>query len=215
MRYNNDEYREGKDINVCFHIGHGYSRSGKYYNQGYKTYVPYVESISELFGNAVIEDYDEDGNPLPDVLWKLMDSTRDKVLLTGRVEIENETGILEWDGPYNTDIVQSIHDCTKDDNELLIEAYNNEDPVHISALCYAADALGMLIAEEVKVYRSNATVHLYNYVNKGPITLQRDAAEEIGEEGYREMLQELGFVDRSVDEIISNLEMYEWFDNRV
>ena len=92
---------EAQDLKVRFHIGRG----GRFNNAGHKTYVGTVNELSDCFGDFIVISEDENGKTLPDSEWKLVDSGRN-VILSGRDEIESETGIRDWDGEYDTDIVR-------------------------------------------------------------------------------------------------------------
>lgn len=111
-----------KSIIVSFHVGRG----GYHNNPGYKSFNPYVHSIQDLFEDAFINCEDEDGNPLPDNEWTLTDQGGN-IILEGRQEIESPVGILEWDTIYDTDIVKYIEDCTEEEIELIMKAYQNHE----------------------------------------------------------------------------------------
>ena len=111
-----------KSIIVCFHVGRG----GYLNNPGYKSFNPYVHSIQDLFEDGFLNCEDEDGNELPDEEWTLTDQGGN-IILEGRQEIESPVGILEWDTIYDTDIVKYIEDCTKEEIELIMEAYRNQE----------------------------------------------------------------------------------------
>lgn len=112
-----------KSIIVCFHVGRG----GYLNNPGQKTYNPYVKTLQDIYNsidNCFIMNEDEDGNELPDEEWLLTDAGG-KIILKGRKEIESPVGILEWDTIYDTDIVKYIEDCTYEEIELIMKAYQN------------------------------------------------------------------------------------------
>lgn len=111
-----------KSIIVCFHVGRG----GYHNNPGYKSFNPYVHSVQDLFEYGFLNSEDEDGNPLPDNEWTLTDQGGN-IILEGRKEIESPVGVLEWDTIYDTDIVRYIEDCTKEEMELVMEAYRNQE----------------------------------------------------------------------------------------
>lgn len=111
-----------KSIIVCFHVGRG----GYLNSPGQKIYNPYVHSIQDLFEDGFLNCEDEDGNTLPDEEWTLTDQSGN-IILEGRREIESPVGILEWDTIYDTDIVKYIEDCTKEEMELIMEAYRNQE----------------------------------------------------------------------------------------
>lgn len=94
-----------QDLKVRFHIGRG----GHFNNAGHKTYIGTVNGLSDCFGESSIIDVDDNGDKLPDNKWQLVDGGGN-VILTGRDKIESETGILDWDGEYDTDIVRKLSD---------------------------------------------------------------------------------------------------------
>ena len=115
---------EPKTIIVSFHVGtDGYNN-----RPGHKTYCSCVKNLQEFihYNNAFINCEDEDGNPLPDEEWTLTDQGGN-IILEGRQEIESPVGILEWDTIYDTDIVKYIEDCTEEEIELIMKAYQNHE----------------------------------------------------------------------------------------
>lgn len=99
-----------KNIRVAFHIGRG----GHFHNPGHKTFNPNVHTLLDCCADVMIISEDENGHQLPDEQWQLVDSGSN-VIVEGRQNIESETGILEWDTIYNTDIVRNIEDCDYDE----------------------------------------------------------------------------------------------------
>lgn len=143
-----------ENINVCFHIGRG----GRFHNQGYKTFDGWITKLQECFGEdpCVIDD-DEDGNLLPDDQWRLIDGGG-KVLLEGREAIESETGIIDRDGDYDTDIVCSISDCTDEELEVIVKAYNDGEYVSKDVIDTVCDMLGYTHVHSVKVEGTTAQI---------------------------------------------------------
>ena len=109
-----------KSIIVCFHVGRG----GYLNNPGQKTYNPYVKTLQDLFEYGFLNCEDEDGNPLPDNEWTLTDQGGN-IILEGRKEIESPVGILDWDTIYDTDEAKYLEDCTNEEIELIMKAYQN------------------------------------------------------------------------------------------
>lgn len=92
---------------VHFHIGRG----GRFHNPGYKTFVG-VEDMHPSESSIVFEQ-DEDGKPLPDEDWVLVDGGGSE-LMRGKANILARTGRL-------------IEDCNDDEVELIKTAIIKED----------------------------------------------------------------------------------------
>ena len=202
---NTTVFEEAQNIKVRFHIGRG----GHFNNAGHKTYVGTVNDLSDCFGDSSIICEDENGKPLPDSEWQLVDGGGN-VILTGRDEIESETGILDWDGEYDTDIVRHLSECDDDEYQLILDAAERGEYVEKAVLAYACSALDKLMATSIKVYPSNMEV----FTQDGCITLQRDdfsVYTEDEEDEVRELLADKGFISESIDKIINKMEMNEWF----
>ena len=201
---NTTVFEEAQNIKVRFHIGRG----GRFHNAGHKTYVGTVNGLSDCFGEStMLISEDENGKPLPDSEWRLVDGG---VILSGRDEIESETGILDWDGEYDTDIVRHLSECDDDEYQLILDAAERGEYVEKAVLAYACSALDKLMATNIKVYPSNMEV----FTQEGCITLQRDdfsVYTEDEEDEVRELLADKGFLSESIDKIIVNMEMNEWF----
>ena len=198
---------EAQNMKVRFHIGRG----GQFNNAGHKTYVGTVNDLSDCFGDSIVFSEDENGKPLPDSEWRLVDGGGN-VILTGRDEIESETGILDWDGEYDTDIVRNLSECDDDEYQLILDAAERGAYVEKDVLAYACSALDKLMATSIKVYPSNMEV----FTQDGCITLQRDeflVYTEDEEDEVRELLADKGFFSESIDKIIVKMEMNEWFSD--
>ena len=196
---------KAQDVKVRFHIGRG----GRFHNAGYKTYRGTVDSLADCFGNCTILSEDENGNILPDAEWQLIDGGGN-VILSGRDEIESETGILDWDGDYDTDIVRYLSDCDDDEYQMVLDAAERGEYVEETVLAYACSALDMLLATTIKVYPSNMEV----FTQEGCIQLMCDdfsVYTEDEEDDVRELLADKGFISQSIDKIITNMEIYQWF----
>ena len=194
-----------QDLKVRFHIGRG----GHFNNEGHKTYVGTVNELSDCFGDSIVISEDENGKTLPDSEWQLVDSGSN-VILSGRDEIESETGILDWDGEYDTDIVRKLSECDDDEYQLIFDTAERGGHVEEPVLAYACSALDKLMATNIKVYPSNMEV----FTQEGCVHLERDnfsVYTKDEEDEVRELLADKGFISESIDEIIVKMEMNEWF----
>ena len=196
---------EAQDLKVRFHIGRG----GRFNNAGHKTYVGTVNELSDCFGDSIVISEDENGKTLPDSDWQLVDSGSN-VILSGRDEIESETGILDWDGEYDTDIVRKLSECDDEEYQLILDTAERGGHVEEPVLAFACHELGKLLATNIKVYPSNMEV----FTQEGCVHLERDnfsVYTEDEEDDVRELLADKGFISESIDEIIVKMEMYDWF----
>ena len=196
---------EAQNMKVRFHIGRG----GHFNNAGHKTYVGTVNDLSDCFGDSIVISEDENGKPLPDSEWQLVDSGSN-VILSGRDEIENDTGILDWDGEYDTDIVRKLSECDDDEYQLILDTAERGAYVEKDVLAYVCSALGKLMATNIKVYPSNMEV----FTQEDCVHLERDnfsVYTKDEEDDVRELLADKGFISESIDEIIVKMEMYDWF----
>ena len=194
-----------QDLKVRFHIGRG----GHFNNAGHKTYVWTVNDLSDCFGDSFLLSDDENGKTLPDSEWQLVDGGGN-VILTGRDEIESETGILDWYGEYDTDIVRKLSECDDDEYQLIFDTAERGGHVEEPVLAYACHELGKLMATNIKVYPSNMEV----FTQEGCVHLERDnfsVYTKDDEDDVRELLADKGFISESIDEIIVKMEMSEWF----
>ena len=198
---------EAQNMKVRFHIGRG----GQFNNAGHKTYVGTVNDLSDCFGDSIVFSEDENGKPLPDSEWRLVDGGGN-VILTGRDEIESETGILDWDGEYDTDIVRNLSECDDDEYKMILDTEERGAYVEKDVLAYVCSVLGKLMATNIKVYPSNMEV----FTQEGCVHLERDnfsVYTKDEEDDVRELLADKGFISESIDEIIVKMEMSEWFSD--
>lgn len=136
-----------KKMIVAFHIGRG----GRHNNAGHKSFNGNVKSLKDCFNKCTIINDDEDGNILPDDEWVLLDGG-DNIILQGRNEIDSETGILDFDGDYDTDIVEYVEDCTDEELRLICDAWKDGEYIDDDILAYA-----LLKVDYLNIYRGVAT----------------------------------------------------------
>ena len=193
-------------LNVWFHVGH----DDRSYTTPCKRYIDTVSALSDTFKeDSMVDKTDENGEPLPDSEWKLLDRVGN-IILQGREEIEAETGVIDWDALYDCDIVCNITECSDDEYKLILDAAEREEYVDEDVLSYACQRLGKLLATSIKVYPSNMEV----FTQDGCVSLMRDnfsVYTEDEEDEVRELLAGKGFIQKSIDEIIVEMEIYEWF----
>ena len=203
---NTTVFEEAQNIKVRFHIGRG----GRFHNAGHKTYVGTVNDLSDCFGDSFIISEDENGKTLPDSEWQLMDGGGN-VILSGRDEIESETGILDWDGEYDTDIVCYLTDCDERECQLIFDAAEKGEYIEYHILAYVCSALDKLIARSINVTPTTMEVHTQE---EEYTILQRDDYSSYSEDEVdevRDLLEEEGFISKSIDKIINKMEANEWF----
>ena len=203
---NTTVFEEAQNIKVRFHIGRG----GHFNNAGFKTYVGTVNELSDCFGDSIVISEDENGKTLPDSEWKLVDSGSN-VILSGRDEIESETGILDWDGEYDTDIVCYLTDCDERECQLIFDAAEKGEYIEYHILAYVCSALDKLIARSINVTPTTMEVHTQE---EEYTILQRDDYSSYSEDEVdevRDLLEEEGFISKSIDKIIDKMEENEWF----
>ena len=203
---NTTVFEEAQNIKVRFHIGRG----GRFHNAGHKTYVGTVNELSDCFGDSIVISEDENGKTLPDSEWKLVDSGSN-VILSGRDEIESETGILDWDGEYDTDIVCYLTDCDERECQLIFDAAEKGEYIEYHILAYVCSALDKLIARSINVTPTTMEVHTQE---EEYTILQRDDYSSYSEDEVdevRDLMEEEGFISKSIDKIIDKMEDNEWF----
>ena len=203
---NTTVFEEVQNIKVRFHIGRG----GHFNNAGFKTYVGTVNELSDCFGDSFLISEDENGKTLPDSEWRLMDGGGN-VILSGRDEIESETGILDWDGEYDTDIVCYLTDCDERECQLIFDAAEKGEYIEYHILAYVCSALDKLIARSINVTPTTMEVHTQE---EEYTILQRDDYSSYSEDEVdevRDLLEEEGFISKSIDKIIDKMEDNEWF----
>ena len=198
--------------NVCFHIGRG----GHFHNAGYKTFNSNVTRLQECFGPAEIINQDEDGNELPSTHWMLIDAAAGKVFMTGRDEIESETGVLDWDGEYDTDIVKPLSECTDDEYGLILMAWNEHDcSLDEDIARYAAVATGTPMIERMTFDGGTLRLDMYGFTEN--YTLKRGVFNDetlfSREEQLRGELRYYDFMERDIDRVMDAVSDECWFDD--
>lgn len=108
---------------VAFHIGRG----GRFHNGGHYTY---MNEVSDFFDLLTLRSeylfwHDTDANDkvLPPEEQYITDGAGNQLLTYD--EANQSTGILDFDGEYNTDIVCSLYDCPAAAEEALLKAFKD------------------------------------------------------------------------------------------
>lgn len=167
---------------VAFHVGRG----GRFYNPGHKTFKPHIKKLSDCFSeNSFIIQEDEEGNPLPDEQWSLIDGGGN-VILEGRDNIESDTGILDWDGEYDTDIVKYLSDCSDSEIGSIYQSYLDDEYMDGELKDYVCTEKGMHRIDKVKFYQCNAEIHCQDCT----ISYFWDGEEDVTEEEVAEWMAE-------------------------
>ncbi len=187
------------EINVCFHIG------GVQGNQ--KCFVPGINTRQECFGDAIIMNIDEDGNLLPDDEWQLIDKGGN-VILQGRENIESPTGIISWDGIYNTDIVKKLTDCSVEEYKLIIKAYNEGECVDEDVIAHACTQLGYYVA--LSMDADSTAINIHSNYSDVLIQREREDGDDWCEEYVRQELEPFDFLERSVADVIDEMYNSGW-----
>lgn len=165
--------------------------------------------MSDCFGESIVISEDDNGKSLPDSKWQLVDGGGN-VILSGRDKIESETGILDWDGEFDTDIVRKLSECDDDEYQMIFDTAERGAYVDKDVLAYVCSEFGKLLATNIKVYPSNMEV----FTQEGCVSLMRDEFSvytKDEEDDVRELLADKDFISESIDDIISKMETYEWF----
>lgn len=198
-----------QNVKVRFHVGRG----GHFHNAGHKTYVGTVDSLADCFGDAFIISEDDNGKVLPDSEWQLVDDGGNVILL-GREQIESSTGVLDWDGQYDTDVVMSLSERSDDEYQIIIDAFNDGEYVEEEVIDYACSAIDMLRMKPIGVLDAGCTFEgdkMTIHTQDGDrIVCRNDFANE---DEARELVSDMGFINESVDEIAFRMENEGgWFD---
>lgn len=196
----NSVYNYAAKILVHFHIGRG----GRFHDHGNKTYIGTVNGLSDCYGDAFIISEDENGNAMPDKDWKLLDGAGN-IILEGREAIESPTGVLDWDGEYDTDIVRHISECGDDEYQLIIDAYNRHNYVDEDVLDYACQATDSLHSKKITINGDSIDVQ----TQYKTATFERNAFSSFNE--AKAVIIDMGFPERDAERISCVMRGERWF----
>lgn len=201
---------EEKKIVVRFHIGRG----GSFHNGGYKTFIGeenLQDVIMSMGENMTIISEDENGKELPRNEWKLI--YHDHVVLEGE-EIEAETGVIEVDGIYDTDICRYIEDCDEHELELIWEEIELDtslvwSPNHDELRQAVSELLDRPLVTSMRFYPSNMELK----TTLGGWNISRDDYQDMTPEGAIEALMEDYLLTRhDAEKVEDEMENYDWID---
>ena len=196
-RNNNSE----NAIFVSFHIGRGghFNNTGHLSFHGEENFQQLIQRCSDV---CMIINEDENGKPLADEDWQLVD-TGSNVILQGRDEIEAEKGRLEWDTIYDTDYVETTDNLSDNELECLWNAYLNEEYMSDELKDEICTLKGMKRVHEVKRYPCNLIVS--DQTSCTCIDIDQMAGEYSRDE-WREDLEQKDFDKLSIEKILDKME---------
>lgn len=112
---------------VAFQTSRTDNQNHRHSNGGHRRFLDYDRPLQYYFDNCWVMGEDpETRDALPDEDWQLIDSGGN-VILRGRDAIECETGVLDFDGIYDTVVVKRLEDCDENELRLIAEAWNYVD----------------------------------------------------------------------------------------
>lgn len=92
-------------------------------SRGTKKIIDFDRKLSDYFDdNTFLVNVDFNGNELPADQWTLTNGAGNTIL-EGREAIESETGVLDFDGEYDTIYVVSTDNLSEEETELLRTHY--------------------------------------------------------------------------------------------
>lgn len=193
---------------VSFHIGRG----GHFGNQGYLSFTgeeDFQDLIRRCSDVCLIVDTAIDENDveyeLPKDKWHL-DDLGSNVILEGRDKIEALTGILDWDGDYNTDYVTTTDDLSEKELDVLYKAYLDEEWMSEDLKDEICNQMGLKRVRNIEVYQTSLELD----TNCGSDVVDFDGQQgEFTEDEWREDLEERDFDPLSIGKIINVLEELE------
>ena len=140
--------------------------------------MPYIHQLSDCFSeNCTIIQEDEEGNPLPDEQWRIIDGGGN-VILEGRENIESDTGVLDWDGEYDTDIVKCLSECSDGEIDIIYQSYLDDEYMDDELKDYVCTEKGMHRIDKVKFYQCNAEIQCQDCTISYFWDGEEDASEE-------------------------------------
>ena len=193
---------------VSFHIGRG----GHFGNQGYLSFTgeeDFQDLIRRCSDVCLIVDTAIDENDveyeLPEDKWHL-DDLGSNVILEGRDKIEALTGILDWDGDYNTDYVTTTDNLSEKELDVLYKAYLDEECMSEDLKDEICNHMGLKRVRNIEVYQTSLELD----TNCGSDVIDFDGQQgEFTEDEWREDLEERDFDPLSIGKIINVLEELE------
>lgn len=188
---------------VSFHVGSDH-RNGLY---GHLTFID-EENFQELLARCMdvctIWNTDEYGNPLPDAYWELLDQAGNTIL-EGRDEIEALTGVLEWDGNWDTDYVTTTDNLNEREKEALWNAYLNGEYMSDELKNEVCSLKGKKRAGTIKRYPDNVAVEYQDAVESIDIDGQ---IGQFTREEWEDYLADKNWCPFSIERILDYMDKY-------
>lgn len=193
-----------KNYIVAFHMGRG----GRFHNPGHWSFMPHIKKLSDCFSEtSIISQEDEEGNSLPDEQWQLIDGGGN-VILEGRNKIESTTGILDWDGGYDTDIVKYLSECDENEIDIIYQAYLKEEYMDEELKDYICSQKGKHRISKIQFFQCNAEIQCQDCT----ISYYWGGEEDATEEEVAEWMAEQNIDPVSIAAYASDFESHFYCD---
>ena len=193
-----------KPIYMYFHIGRG----GQFNNPGTVTFrceCDLQDLIARRSDICSIINEDEDGDILPDSEWKLIQDASGCTLIEGREAIEAKTGVLDFDGQYDTDYVITADKMSDKELDAAYHAYIMEEYMREDLKDTICTLKGEKRAHSFRCFETHMLVDTQN----GTETIDVDhKAGKLTREQWNDDLCERGFCPLSVEKILNKMERY-------
>lgn len=202
-----------KKLFVRFHVGRG----GRFHNQGHLSFVneDNFQDLIRACGDKLLDktsEYDEETGTekeIPEDEWNYHDCGG-KILVEGREAMESDTGTLDWDGLYDTDIVTTTDDLSDAELECLWEEYCKDawmsDELK-DAICTLKDKKRV---HNIKSYQTSLECFCQSDVEDGCsscVSVNFDQQQgEFTRDEWKERLEDMDFCPLSVEKILDELE---------
>ena len=203
---NNSSNNEKRNLNVCFRIGRDL-QTGR---PGHKTFIRDIRDFHQLLCNVADRlfkvDTDGHGTPLPNGEFRLVTESGREVV-PNRAAYESSTGVLDFDGMYDTWIVQSVCECDREEFDIILNYYCAGGYVDAEVLRYAALARHL---NTVVGYRFDGDCLTVTAGNGHTFDIDRKDLADEPEEELRAELDHYIFLDRDIERVVSAAKEDGW-----
>ena len=191
-------------IYMYFHIGRG----NLFNNPGTVTFrgeCDFQDLIARRSDICTIINEDEDGDPLPDNEWQLIQDASGSTLIKGREAIEAKTGVLDFDGVYDTDYVITADQMGDKELEAAYNTYLNGGYMSDELKDKICTMKGEKRLQGISCFSTNMLVYTQSGLEHIDVDQQ---AGEFTREQWNDYLCERGFCPLSVEEILHMMEYF-------
>ena len=124
------------------------------------------------------------------------------MIIEGRANIESKTGVLDWDGEYDTDIVKYLDECDDTELGMIYQAYLDGEFMDDELKDYVCTQQGKHRIHRIQFHEAHAQVECQD----GTLQYDWDGRHDVDEDEAREWMEDQDIDPASIERYADQFE---------